>query len=147
MFQHGLIYAFGPADIDEGVPASAFSRGDLLVFDSSSSLSKADVTVNGYVIAGVALADSNKSFRDQVPYILAGDSTVFWSNVTAGVSNLTAGALVDFDLDGASHPTLASSGNTARAIVERPLGMMKQTSGTTRILIRLVRNSGLAEFA
>ena len=89
-----LYYAGGPLEIEHGKPASAFSRGDLLQFTtSSSSLSYADVlAAAGQIIAGVALSSSTESVSDKVPYIVAQPLTRFWITATpASAGSATRG--------------------------------------------------------
>lgn len=146
----GLRYAFGPADIEEAIAASAFSKGDLLVYDSTSSLSRAPVATLGSIdIAGVALAPSLQSFRNQVPFIKAGPDTVFWSVITPG-SNVTAGIELDLvddnaDITDLGRPIVNTSTNTGRVVVERPIARMEQDSGVSRVLVRFIRHAGAVE--
>lgn len=71
-------HAYGPYEMGEGKPASAFSKGDILVYTSASSLSRADNTATGTGdIAGVATADSTQSVRDLVTFVKVNADTVF----------------------------------------------------------------------
>ena len=80
-----LSYAYGPKEMGEGKPASAFSKGDILCYTSASSLSKlpepAPVSIK---VAGVATADSTQSIKNRVTFIKVTDETVFWSDATPG---------------------------------------------------------------
>lgn len=146
MFGRGLRYAFGPAEMEEGRPSSAFSKGDILVYDSTSSLSRAPLlTLSTIDIAGVAAANSLQSFRNQVTFFKAGPDTVFWSDLTGGISTLSAGRELDFVEDSEAHPMAINSELTARAVVERELARTNQDSGATRILVRLIRHGGAVE--
>lgn len=141
----GLRYAFGPADMDESVAASAFSKGDVLVYDSTSSLSRAPIAALGSIdIAGIAAADSLQSFRRQVPYFKADPDTVFWSVITPG-SNVTKGIELDFDVDAAGRPVVNTSSATPRVVVHREISRMNQESGVSRVLVRLIRHGGAVE--
>lgn len=102
-----LWYASGPARISEGIPASAFSKGDILMFDSASSLSRipdssnsVGALANGHVI-GVAMASSLQSYNNLVPYLVADRDTVMWSDCTTG-SQFTAGESLDVEYTGAT---------------------------------------------
>lgn len=79
-----LYYAGGPRIVMHNKPASAFSRGDLLCYNSGSSLSFADTLFTaGIELAGVALSSSTESVSDKVPYIVAHPDTRFWVTATA----------------------------------------------------------------
>lgn len=116
---NGLWYARGTYKTRTAVAASAFSKGDLLMYDSSSSLSRWDVRFpSGAKIAGVALADSLDSFTDnKVPYIVPDADTVFWSRVTP-TSAFTPGLEVDLVPDAAGRPVADTSSNSARFVFE-----------------------------
>jgi len=142
----GLHYAFGPADMEEGIAASAFSKGDLLVYDSTSSLSRLNPISSTTLtaLAGVAAADSLQSFRRQVPYFKAGPDTIFWSVITTA-SNVTKGLDLDYVEDANGRPILVLSSSTVRAVVEREISRTNQESGVSRALIRLIRHAGGVE--
>lgn len=98
----GVIYAHGPCRVSTGIPASAFSKGAILMYDSNSSLSQIPTSSasvgalpNGAVI-GVAMADSTASLDNLVPYVVADRDTVFWSDATTG-SQYTAGESLDVE--------------------------------------------------
>lgn len=146
----GLHYAFGPADIEEAFASSAFSKGDVLMYDSTSSLSRADLRLtSGADLAGVAAADSLQSFRRQIPFFKAGPDTVYWSVITPG-SNVTAGLELDLvddngDITDVGRTLTALSSNSVRVVVERPIARVNQDSGVSRVLVRLIRHSGAVE--
>lgn len=97
-----LWYAHGPRRESTGIPSSVFTKGDILMFTSASSLSVIPHSTNSVgalaagLVIGVALADSSKSLNNQVPYIVADRDTVFWSDATIG-SQFTAGESVDVE--------------------------------------------------
>jgi hypothetical protein len=137
----GVHYAYGPADIEEGIPASAFSRGDLLVFDSNSSLSGAPLSnLSAIDLAGIAQADSDASFRNRVPYIKARNDTVVWSELTGGLTSaITAGRELSFEADEDGRPVATSNDNDPAAVVERPFDEIENlNSGVSRIMLRLL---------
>ena len=97
-----LRYAHGPLRCSTGIPSSVFTKGDILMFTSASSLSviphstnSVGALANGLVV-GVALANSSQSLNNQVPYIIADRDTVYWSDATIG-SQFTAGESVDVE--------------------------------------------------
>ena len=80
-----LTYAGGPLKIKNSRPKSAFSRGDVIMFDSASSLSFANpLGTAASEYAGVAISSSTESYRSKVPYIVAQPMTEFWVTIAAG---------------------------------------------------------------
>jgi hypothetical protein len=97
-----LRYAHGPRRETTGIPGSVFTKGDILMFTSASSLSVIPHSSNSVgalaagLVVGVALANSSASLNNQVPYIIADRDTVFWSDATIG-SQFTAGESIDVE--------------------------------------------------
>lgn len=80
-----LTYAGGHLRIKNSRPKSAFSRGDVIMFDSASSLSFANpLGTAASEYAGVAISSSTESYRSKVPYIVAQPMTEFWVTIATG---------------------------------------------------------------
>lgn len=92
-----FIHAGGPKQESTAIPSSAFSKGDLLMYNSNSSLSLFDdeVVTEGLLV-GVALASSLESLNDQVPYSLAIPGSIWLSTATTG-SQFTPGEKLDVE--------------------------------------------------
>lgn len=136
-----LWYARGTKEMMEGKPASAFSKGDFLCLNSSSSLSMIPA-LGGIDIVGVATADSTQSVNGKVTYIVPGFDTVFWSDATAG-STFTKGANVNFNYATANRRWVANgSTGTVLAVCEIPVSEVEGLSVNSRIGVRLVSNAG-----
>lgn len=143
----GLTYASGTFEMRNGIPASAFSRGDLLCLTSASSLSRLPHPLAAATdIVGVATADSTKSVDNQVSYLVPGFDTIFWSACTPG-STYTRGADVNFNVDAAGRPVANGSTGTVRAVVERGVAEVGNQSIESRIQVRVITNGGNTVFA
>lgn len=143
----GLRYSRGPASVREEEPASKFSKGDLLQYDSNSSLSRIDERfTSAATIAGVALADSQDSIAkadgvNRVPYLIPQQGTRFLSDATAQ-NTLEPGDDVDFDVDGDGRPVVVDSQNSVRAVVERGPNEVEGQSVQSRVEIGLIFHAG-----
>lgn len=139
-----IVPAEGPVYVREGKPASAFSRGDVLMLNSASSLSRIPpLFPAGAVIVGVALADSTKSINNKVTYAIPHSETVFWSTCTPG-SSFTRGANVNFNADAASHLIANGSTGTVRAVVVKGVADVANQSVESRIQIRFINQSAVS---
>ena len=141
-----IVPAEGPVYIREGKPASAFSRGDILVLNSSSSLSRLPHLATTIDIVGVALADSVDSIRGKVTYAIPHADTVWWSSATPG-STYTRGANVNFNEDADGHLIANGSTGTVRAVVVKGVADVEQPSGESRIQIQFIHNAGALLFS
>ena len=140
-----LWYAKGPLRITRGIPSSAFSSGDVLVYNSASSLSRMDTTLAGE-IAGVAQSDSIESINNYVPFVVANDDTMFWSDCTTG-SQMTPGEELDFEYTGATF-RVSTSATTPHFVIAHEGGTqdVQGQSTRSRVMGHLVANSGYLEF-
>lgn len=84
---NGFWYAYGPHRTEEIIAGSAFSQGDILALDSTSSLSRlnpyAATTASQYA---VALSDSTNSINNKCVVLEIQPGTGFWSATTSGVT-------------------------------------------------------------
>lgn len=149
---NGFWYAGGDSHVMESaIPSSAFSKGDLLVFDSNSSLSRipwaASPGLSSTDIAGVALSDSVDSISDQVPYLVPGPDTLFWASLDTATGNaLRPGTEADiqFSTANARYYVDPDSSTTARAVIVRGsagVGAVDQ-SVQSKVLCRLIYHAG-----
>jgi hypothetical protein len=110
-----FIHAKGPVRYGAAIPSSAFSKGDLLQFDSASSLSRWNVLLTAGTLAGVALSDSLESLSNLCPYAEALPETVWISTATTG-SQFTPGEKLDVEYTGAVF-RVSTSANTPTVVI------------------------------
>lgn len=139
----GLYPAQGGGKVLKAIPASAFSRGDILVYNSSSSLSRMpDLFPSTIDIAGVALNDSSASIKNEVLYHVPDFDTIYFSDCTPG-STFTRGANVNYNYNAATKGYVANtSAGTVVAVCERGVVEVEGQSVQSRILVRLITNAG-----
>ena len=147
---NGFWYAQGEAHrFDEAIPASAFSKGDLLTLTSASSSSRVEevFTSSADTVVGVALADSNKSINDRVGYIIPGADTVFWASLQSNDGTALVPGLecdVAFDVAEGRYFVDPSSTNTENVTIVRGndgIGAVDQ-SVQSKVLCRLPHADG-----
>ena len=107
-------YASGPERYSTGIAASAFSKGDILVYTSASSLSRlqtSSASLGAAIgeIVGIALASSLESIANQTPYLVLKENTVCWSDCTTTGSQYSRGEGVDFEYTGATFKVTTSA--------------------------------------
>lgn len=143
----GLRYSRGPFQTREEEPSSKFSKGDLLQYDSNSSLSRVnELFTSATTIAGVALADSQDSIAqadgvNRVPYLIPQSDTYFLSIATAA-NTLDTGDDVDFDVDGGGRPVVVDSQNSVRAVVVRGPEDIEGQSTLSQVEVGLIEHTG-----
>lgn len=148
---NGLWYAGGDYTTEHAIPASAFSKGDLLMFNSASSLSRVPSVATGTTdeIAGIALADSVNSIDNKVPYLVPQPDTLFWASwATNLTSNATPGTECDFFYAVANNRYYLTheSANSARAVVVRGNADVGQ-SVQSKLLVKLIYHAGNLELS
>jgi hypothetical protein len=110
-----LTYCSGPFEVRNTRPASAFSKGDVVQYDSASSLSYADPLLGTSFYGGVALSSSTESYRDLVPWVLAHPNTEFYVTIATG-SAVSEG--YEYDLVPVTGDwEIATSSTTPRVVV------------------------------
>lgn len=135
-------YAYGPYEMSEAKPASAFSKGDILMYTSASSLSGLpQVAQTTGDVAGIAACDSTQSVNGKVTFVKVTPETVFWSNATPG-SAYTRGAKVNFNFGAATKRWGANgSSGTVLAVCERAIADIEGQSVESRVLVRFGANN------
>lgn len=139
----GFRYAKGTARLEAGIPSSAFSKGDLIMLTSTSSLSR----VNPYAIAagaevqGIALADSIDSIDNKVGILVPGPDCEFWVPTNAG-STLTTGASSGVSFVVGTGRYYAESGGTAVVVVAAGVADCDQST-VSKVRVRLLSSGGL----
>ena len=142
---NGFWYAGGDYSTEQSIPASAFSKGDLLTFTSASSLSRInELMPSGADIAGVALCDSTQSISNKVPYLVPQPDTLFWASLdTAFGSDLTPGFECDvaFGVGNGRYYVEPSSTASVRVALVRGNADISQ-SVQSKVLCKLIYHAG-----
>ena len=136
----------------ESIPASAFSKGDLLLYDGSgSSLSRVPWASSPGMaaadIVGVATSDSINSINDRVTYIRPGPDTIFWASLQSNDATALEPGLdcdVNFDVAEGRYYVDPSSTNTVRVVLVQGntgVGSVDQ-SVQSRVLCKLIYHAG-----
>lgn len=149
---NGLWFAGGDtATMETAIPSSAFSKGDLLQFDSNSSLSRMNVLFpSGADIAGVAVCDSTDSIENKVSYIVPGPDTLFWASANSASGNaFVPGSECDVLYSTANNRYYVDPGstNSVRAVVVRGVSGVGAPSQSvqSKVLCRLIYHAGNLE--
>lgn len=149
---NGFWYAGGDSHImRSAIASSAFSKGDLLLLDSSSSLSRMPWASSPGMaitdIAGIALADSDSSIDDLVSYIAPGPDTLFWASTQSNLGTTLAPGLecdVNFDTGNNRYYVDPASTNTVRVVLmdgDFGVGAVSQ-SVQSKVLCKLIYHAG-----
>lgn len=141
----GFRPAGGDFKVREAKAASAFSRGDLVQYDSNSSISRFDVLLAANDdIAGVALADSTDSINDLVPYMIPDSDTLFISRYTGGTRQ-DPGDELDIVENANGRSVVDTSTNSVRFVVEQGTLQARDQSVNSVLIGRLIRHAGNLE--
>lgn len=135
MPNRSLWYAYGPRETREAVPSSAFSAGDVLCYDSNSSLSRmpANFPVS-LPLAGIARSASTASINNKVVYEVPQADTVYWSEATTG-SQMTEGEPLDLEYTSALF-MVSTSNNTGTVRIVRGTQDADGQSVQSRVLVK-----------
>lgn len=149
----GFTYWGGPeGDRLRAKPASAFSKGDLLMLDSLSSVSRVNITLaSGVDIVGVAESDSNQSIEGLVTYRVPDADTLWLASFDTATSATTPGVELDIAFgapNGRQYVTNASA-NSVRAVVVRGTAgsMAMDQSINSQVVVKLIRHAGNFELS
>jgi len=135
---NGFIYARGPYETDERVAVSAFSKGDILMLDSNSSLSRAN-PYGAQDNFAIALADSTQAINGKSVVLIPKPDTEFWAPVN---SAMTAGRESGISFNPANgRYFLDGSTTTVRAVVVKGTDEVDQ-SVRSQVLCKLIYHDG-----
>ena len=147
----GFSYAYGPAgDSIEATPASAFSKGDLLMLDSTSSVSRiAELFPSGVDIYAVADGDSTQSINGKCKVTLVDQDTTWLASLSTNISAVTPGVECDIAFstaNGRAYVTNASANSVRATVVRGTAGPMAlDQSVNSQVLVKLIRHAGNVE--
>ena len=150
---NGFWYAGGHCTMESAIPASAFSKGDVLTYTSASSLSRiAPTFASGSDIAGIATSDSVDSIDNQCSYIVPGPDTLFWASMQSADATAVVPGLecdIGYDVAEGRYFVDPSSTNSVRAVVVRGtagVGGVSQ-SVQSKVLVKLIYHAGNLELS
>lgn len=149
----GFNYSSGDGyDTIQSIPASAFSKGDLLTLTSTSSLSRiSELFVSGNDIVGIALCDSNQSIGNKVTVLVPSADMVFLASTNSATgSGLSTGVECDISFGTPNGRCYVdTSANSVRAVVVRgTIGAMAlDQSVHSQVLVKLIRHAGNLELS
>ena len=149
----GFTYAYGNSQTVEAIPASAFSKGDVLMLDSTSSVSRINATfASGVDIYGVAESNSNDSVNNKVLVRIPGADCVWLASLsTVLTSQVTPGVEADilFGTPNGREYVDPSSANSVRVAVVRgtagPAAL--DQSVHSQVLVSFIYNAGNLELS
>lgn len=148
---NGFWYAEGPARTLASIPASAYSKGDLLTFNSASSFSRINQLMpSGADIIGVAVGDSTQSISNLCTAIIPEGDTLFWASLsTAFGSDVTPGFECDIAFSTANNRYYVDPGSTSSVrvvIVHGTVGPNAVSQSVqSKVLVRLIDHAGNLE--
>ncbi len=134
-------YSRGPYQSSTAIPSSAFSKGDLLILDANSSLSRLpepSASAVSSAIWGVAEASSLQSLNDQVPYTLVQQGTIFLASAHS-TSQFSVGAKHDVGYTDSFPDTrfvVHTSTNTPQVTIMPPDGERMIDSGRSVVMVQ-----------
>lgn len=140
-------YAGGDYSTEHAIPASAFSKGDILMLNSSSSISRVPSVasgIHGDDIVGVALADSVQSISNKVPYLVPQPDTLFWASLSTNESSVTPGTECDLFFDATDQNRYyvePGSANSVKVVIVRGTADVDQ-SVQSKALVKFIYHDG-----
>lgn len=134
---NGFWYASGPLEMEERIPGSAFSTGDLLALDSNSSLSRLNpFAVAAGTVYAIANSNSTDSIQDRVTCTLVNPMTNFWSRTTSGVTLITGEESgVSFVASAPGRYWVNESTNSAVVVIRHGTDYVDQST-ESKVLVR-----------
>lgn len=149
----GLTYAYGDSQTVEATPSSAFSKGDILMLDSTSSVSRiAELFPSGTDIFGIAETNSNDSVNGKCLVRIPGANTAWLASLsTALTSHATPGVEADISFavaNGRSYVNPASANSVRVAVIKGTAGPgALDQSVHSQVLVQLITNAGNLEIS
>lgn len=145
-------HASGSYKQEEWRPASAFTNGDLLMLDSTSSVSRIpELMASGVDIIGVATCNSGQSINGRVPVLIPNAETLFWASChSATGSGMTPGQEFDvsYALANGGQYVTTSADSVRVVIVRGTIGANAvDQSITSQVLVKLIYHAGNTEIA
>lgn len=135
-----------PTVIESAVSGSKFSRGDILVTDVGSTVSKSSPVAQLADIFGIALADSDQSINGLIPVLLPEANDVFLVDSVAGTA-FVRGVEHAIATSSVSRHEIAASTTTAKVVIVKSTTEVLGQSNRSAVLCKFIYHAGAVDLS
>lgn len=135
-----------PTIVESAVSGSKFSRGDIVLTDVGSTVSKNSPVAQAADIFGIALADSDQSINGLIPVLLPEANDVFLADSAAGTV-FVRGVEHAIATSSASRHIVAASTTTAKVVIVKSTTKVLGQSNRSAVLCKFIYHTGLIDLS